>query len=269
MTDLSLSAHDLRFSYEDKEIISNISFEVLPQSITAIVGRNGTGKSTILKLLAGLLTPQAGKIFVGNQELNSLSSTDISKRIAYLGQRNSLAFDLTVRELIQLGVKVISAQGINVSETSINWVVERYGLDELLNTRISLLSGGQRQNAFLAFTMLRKPSYLLLDEPTNHLDIANQIELLSNLRTMIESEALTIVIILHDLNQALKFANNVILLKSNTEVLCGKPSDIIQPRAIEKTMNVNSEILLGSDSAQINFLSNGQSSKQSESLPGH
>jgi iron complex transport system ATP-binding protein len=256
MKDLSLTAHNLRFSYDDKNIISNISFQIPSKSITAIVGRNGTGKSTILKLLAGLLTPQAGKILVGNQELNSLSSIEISKKIAYLGQRNSLAFDLTVNELIQLGVNVISAQGTTLSKKSISWVVKSYGLDELLNTRISLLSGGQRQNAFLAFTMLRKPSYLLLDEPTNHLDIANQIELLSNLRTMTRSKELTIVIILHDLNQALKFANNVILLKSNTEVWCGTPFDIIQPSTIEECMNVNSEILSGSDCAQINFLSN-------------
>ena len=257
MTLSSINAFDLNFKYQYNDIITDISFEIPQGKITAIVGRNGTGKSTILKLLAGLLVPQSGKICIGNQELNTLTRKDISKSIAYLGQTNTLAFDLTVAELLQLGVSVISGHGMNVSNESVNKAVRSYGLNDLLNSRISSLSGGERQNAFLAFTMLRKPSYLLLDEPTNHLDIANQLEFLSKLRFLVNSKDLTVVIVLHDLNHAIKFSDYVILVKSHREVKCGSPIHILQPLAIKESMSANSEILVGSDSSLINFLANG------------
>ena len=252
----SIKAVDLNFRYQLKDIVTNISFDIPQEKITAIVGRNGTGKSTILKLLAGLLVPQSGKIFVGAHELCSLTRKDISKKIAYLGQINTLAFDLTVAELLQLGVSVISGHGINVSKESVDNAFQNYGLNDLRESRLSSLSGGERQNAFLAFTMLRNPSYLLLDEPTNHLDIANQLDFLCKLRFLVESRGLTVIVVLHDLNHALKFSDNTILVKSHREIKCGSPDVIIQPSAIKESMNVNSERLAGSDSPLINFLAN-------------
>ena len=251
-----IKAVDLKFKYQDNDILTNISFEIPKSKITAIVGRNGTGKSTILKLLAGLLVPQFGKIFIGSQDLDKLTYQDIAKKIAYLGQSNTLAFDLTVSELMQLGVNVSLRHGISFSKASLDHSIKSHGLNDLLNSRISSLSGGERQNAFLAFTMLRKPSYLLLDEPTNHLDIANQLEFLRNLRCLVDSQGLTTIIVLHDLNHALKFADNIILVKSNLEIKFGTPSDILRPLAIKECMDVNSEILSGSDSSLINFLAN-------------
>lgn len=251
-----IKAVDLKFKYQDNDILTNINFEIPQSKITAIVGRNGTGKSTILKLLAGLLVPQFGKIFIGSQDLNTLTSQDISKKIAYLGQSNTLAFDLTVSELMQLGANVSLRHGINLSKESLNYSVKSHGLNDLLNSRISSLSGGERQNAFLAFTMLRHPLYLLLDEPTNHLDIANQLDFLTKLRYLVNSKALTIIIVLHDLNHALKFADNIILVKSHLEVKSGSPCDILQPAVIKECMNVDSEVLKGSDSSLINFLAN-------------
>ena len=251
-----IKAIDLKFKYQHDDIITNISFEIPCGKITAIVGRNGTGKSTILKLLAGLLVPQAGNIFIGSQDLNTLTCQEISKKIAYLGQSNTLAFDLSVAELMQLGVNVTSDHGINVSNESVDLAIENHGLNDLLNSRISSLSGGERQNAFLAFTMLRKPSYLLLDEPTNHLDVANQLDFLGKLRCLADSKGLTIIIVLHDLNHAIKFTDNIILVKSHLEIKSGSPSNVLNPAAIKECMNVNSEILSGSDSSLINFLAN-------------
>jgi len=251
-----IKAVDLKFKYQDNDILTNISFEIPKSKITAIVGRNGTGKSTILKLLAGLLVPQFGKIFIGSQDLDTLTCQDIAKKIAYLGQSNTLAFDLTVSELMQLGVNVSLRHGINLSKESLDYSIKSHGLNDLLNSRISSLSGGERQNAFLAFTMIRKPSYLLLDEPTNHLDIANQLEFLSNLRCLVDSQGLTTIVVLHDLNHALKFADNLILVKSHLEIKSGTPSDILQPEVIKECMDANSEILFGSDSSLINFLAN-------------
>lgn len=251
-----IKATDLTFKYQYNDILTNIRFEIPRSKITAVVGRNGTGKSTILKLLAGLLVPQVGKIFIGSQDLNTLTRQDISKKIAYLGQSNTLAFDLTVAELMQLGVNITSGHGINITKESVDVAIKNHGLNHLLDSRISSLSGGERQNAFLAFTMLRQPLYLLLDEPTNHLDIANQLDFLSKLRCLVDSKSLTIIVVLHDLNHALKFADNIILVKSHLEVKSGSPSDILQPEVIKECMNVDSEVLKGSDSPLINFLAN-------------
>ena len=250
-----MSLHNIAFAYDNKAVLNNISLEIPDNCITAIVGQNGSGKSTLLKLMARLQLPDSGKIIFKDKHLSSLSNPELAKNISYLGQFNSLAFDLTVSEILNLGLRAFNIQNIDDAACYIHELSKDYGLNKFLNSNISSLSGGQRQLVFLAYTMLREPSLLLLDEPINHLDIKNQYLFFERLCNLIDKKNISIVVVMHDLNHALKFSD-YISVNYNSSIRFGKTADVLRPCLVNQTMSINSELIDASDSKIFNYIVN-------------
>ena len=244
-----VEAENLFFRFHNRTIINSSSFQIPRAKVTALIGKNGCGKSTLLKLLGKILVPKAGNLYLDNKKLEEYSAFEISAAISYLGQNNKTAFDITVGELIETGAYAISTpKGWNL-----NNYLSRYDLNTLKSTKLSSLSGGQRQLAFLALALLKQPRLLLLDEPTNHLDIKNQITLLESLMTLNQSQNMSIVIALHDLNLAIKYADFVIHIDDNGELTIGLTKDILTMANIKRWYDVDAELLTSSDGQVIHF----------------
>ena len=248
-----IEAENLSFGFNNRTIINAGTFKIYRAKVTAVIGKNGCGKSTLLKLLGKILVPKAGNLYLDNKKLDEYSAFEISAAISYLGQNNKTAFDITVGELIETGACVISKP----KDWNLDAYLSRYDLNILKFTKLSGLSGGQRQLAFLALALLKQPRMLLLDEPTNHLDIKNQITLLESLMMLNKSQNMSIVIALHDLNLAIKYADYVIHIDDDGEFTIGPTNDILTIDNIKAWYGVDAELLTSSDGQVINFPRSG------------
>lgn len=226
-----IKAKNLEFSYEkDKRFINNLNVEIEKGKITTILGPNGSGKSTLLSIFAGLNKPKKGDIIINEKYLKTLSHKYIAKEIATVHQQNNVPSDITVQELVSYGRIPHKRyfQGNNDNDKEIiEWAIKKTGLENFKNKTVMSMSGGERQRAFIAMALAQKSKILFLDEPTTYLDIYHQIEILELVQELNKEEELTVVMVLHDINQAIKYSHNVIVMKQGTVVNYGKSEDVI------------------------------------------
>lgn len=242
---MALAASGLSFSYKSGEpILNKVSFELAPSSILAILGPNGCGKSTLIRLLARKLFYSQGKIELDGKELKQIPLTDFARQVAYVPQSLLTPDEITVEDLVALGRNphqkwwqtALSASGRAVVEKCL----EDFDLQQLRSKKLGLISGGERQRAILAMALCQEPSYLLLDEPTNGLDFKHQLELLHILQHL-KATGLAIGIVLHDLNLAVRLADRACLLtKSNQTALfaCGETESVLTAERLQETFEV-------------------------------
>ncbi|WP_277991715.1 ABC transporter ATP-binding protein [Clostridium botulinum] len=175
-----------------------------------------------------------------------MSNKDIAKEMACLSQHNSAPKDMTIRRIVGFGRNPHKAwfESLNKEdEEIIDWALENTNLKHMENKKITSVSGGERQRAWLAMALAQKPKVLLLDEPTTYLDINNQIEILELVRQLNENLKLTVVMVLHDLNQAAKYSNRVLVLKNGEIQALGKPEEILNKKLIRDVYSVDMNIL--------------------------
>ncbi|SCJ71123.1 Probable siderophore transport system ATP-binding protein YusV [uncultured Clostridium sp.] len=226
-----IKAKNLEFSYEkDKTFIKDLNVEIEKGKITTILGPNGSGKSTLLSIFAGLNKPSNGDIIIEGRSIKNLKYKNIAKEIATVHQQNTVPSDITVRELVSYGriphKKYFQGNNKNDEEV-IEWAIKKTGLTNLKDKIVMSMSGGERQRAFIAMALAQKSKILFLDEPTTYLDIYHQIEILELVQELNKEEELTVVMVLHDINQAIKYSHNVIVMKQGTVVNYGKSEDVI------------------------------------------
>jgi iron complex transport system ATP-binding protein len=197
-----LNMQNVAFNYGDKVILQDVTLAVAPQQITTIIGPNGSGKSTVLDLLSQTRLPSSGMVELGEE------------RVAYLEQHNELFEPLTVSELLDVGM--LNGQGDGALKQK---VMAQLDLDDITDQLVTKLSGGQHQRAWLGYALVQQPDILLLDEPTAALDVHYQVELLETLRNIQRDYQLTIVMVLHDLNQALHYSDWIWLVRGNGEIV--------------------------------------------------
>ncbi|KGM95675.1 iron ABC transporter ATP-binding protein [Clostridium novyi A str. 4552] len=252
-----LKIKDFKIGYDDKVIVKNFSLNVEKGEMLTIIGPNGSGKSTVLKAVGRLLKPMNGVVHLDGKLLQEMSNKEIAKEMACLSQHNSAPKDMTIRKIVSFGRNPHKSwfQGLNKEDEDIvTWAIEKTNLSNMENKNVSDISGGERQRAWIAMALAQKPKVLLLDEPTTYLDINNQIEILELVKELNEKLKLTVVMVLHDLNQAAKYSSKVLVLKDGEIKAKGKPEEILDKNLIRSVYNVDMDILKNQFGEKIIFI---------------
>ncbi len=236
---------NLCLGYGKKTVIKDFTIDIEKGQMVSIIGPNGSGKSTVLKSLAKLLEPQEGIVYIGKNNITHMSNKEVSTSVSILLQHNTYPADISARDLIYYGRlphKKWYQTKDQEDEKIIDWVIKNTNLEELQYKKINCLSGGERQRVWLGVALAQQPKILLLDEPTTYLDISYQLELLELVKMLNQRSDMTVVMVLHDLNQASKYSNRVIVLKEGQIVADGDPKEILNKELIRKVYNVESRI---------------------------
>ena len=252
-----LRGENISFSYvRDKAFIENLNINIPKGKITTILGPNGSGKSTLLSILSTYNKPSKGDVFIGDKNLKTLKTKEIAKLIATVHQHNESPEDLDVKTLISYGRVPHHKHGSNKKdedEKIINWAISSTNLDDIKDKKVMSLSGGQRQRAFIAMALAQETDILLLDEPTTYLDIFHQIEVLDLVKKLNEEYKMTIVMVLHDINQAIKYSDNIVIMKNGKIIEEGTPKSVINEKSIKTVYNVEG-IICNVDKEEMYFV---------------
>ena len=216
--------------------------------IVALVGPNGSGKSTLLRALGRILKPKGGAVMLEGRSLAGLPTREVAQKLALLPQGPTLSNDLTVAELVWMGRSPHQGWfGLPSSgdKEAVDWAARETSITPLLQRNVSDLSGGERQRVWLAMALAQQPRLLLLDEPTTFLDLAHQLELLDLVRYLNAEHGLTVVMVLHDLNQAARYANRVVVLHEGAVYAEGAPADVLTPETLRAVFGIEGEIMAG------------------------
>jgi iron complex transport system ATP-binding protein len=207
-----------------------LSVSIPPGEITAIVGANGSGKSTLLKTFARILKPFSGGVHLDGKEIHSTPTRELARRMSILPQKAQAPEALTVYELVSYGRYPHRRwlRGSSDDDASMTrWALDIVGLGDLRERPVNALSGGQQQRAWIAMTLAQGASYMLLDEPTSHLDTCHQLEIMELLAQLNRDEEKTVVMVIHDLNLAARYAHHMIALKDGRVVAAGSPENVM------------------------------------------
>lgn len=218
-------------------VIDSVSVEIESGSLTTIIGANGSGKSTFLKLLSGVIKNYSGKLFFKNSEFSSINSAELAKSIAYVPQTQELLFSLTVEEMVASGCAPYLDWWGTMSDHHKKTVDASLEICELKHLRkhpVSDLSGGEKQRVWIAKALAQQTECIILDEPTAHLDIKHQLDLFRLLKSLQENENKTIVIACHDLNLAANFGTHSIFFQCGNVLASGKTEEVFKPDILEK-----------------------------------
>lgn len=243
---MNLKADGLTLGYGDYIVLKDINLTIPKNKISILVGSNGCGKSTLLKTMARLLKPIAGKVALGDMNIFERSSKEVAKELSILTQSPEAPSDLTIFNLVKQGrypyQKWFSSWS-KEDEKIVSYALDKTELTDIQHKKLSDLSGGQKQRAWIAMTLAQQTEVILLDEPTNHLDIKYKIEVLDLLKELNKEEKRTIVIVLHDINLAARYADNIIAIKDGKVYAEGAPEDILTEKLIKEVFDINSVIV--------------------------
>lgn len=225
------------FEIDGKTILSptNLSFE--PKKVTTLLGHNGCGKSTLIKLLSRQNTPSKGHVFFDEKPISSYSHLEFAHQVAYLPQHPPITDGVTVRELVCFGRypwKGAFGRYSKQDYAIVDEAIEKVGLSKFAQRFVATLSGGERQRAWVAMLLAQQSQCILLDEPTSALDVAHQHELLALIRELNHSLGLTVIMVLHDVNMAAKFSDRLIALHSGEVIASGTPHEMMTPDTLSK-----------------------------------
>lgn len=227
---------NVSFFYDDKRVLENVSCKLQTGKMTTFIGANGSGKTTLLRILSRALAPTDGEVLLDGKHISQYKAKEYARLVAMVHQKNHAPSDLTVRSLVSYGRVPHSGifGGLNAKDKEkIQWAMEATEIESLANRPIGTLSGGQRQRVFISMALAQDTKVLLLDEATTYLDLRYQVELLRLLRQLNQSFRITIIMVLHDINQAIAYSDEIVALKQGEIILQGKPTQVISSKTIE------------------------------------
>ncbi|MDJ0930605.1 ATP-binding cassette domain-containing protein [Breoghania sp.] len=237
---------DLSFAVKGRTLLHPLSLALSGNGVTGLIGHNGSGKSTLLKLLAPQHAPSAGTIRFHDRDLKAWGQREFARKLAYLPQQAPSASGLLVRELIALGrypwYGAIGRFGSH-DRQKVDEAMEMTSLVPFADRLVDTLSGGERQRVWIAMAMAQDASCLLLDEPTSALDIAHQIEVLSLIACLAHERALAVVVVLHDVNMAARYCDEVLALHSGHLIARDDPHVIMEPAMLEKIYGTRMDVV--------------------------
>lgn len=240
-----IRAEHLQVGYDEKIVIKDLSLTIRQGEVVSILGPNGCGKSTLLKTLSRVLKPTKGSVFVQDHPMDSIPTKALSRKIAMLSQHNEAPAGITVKELVYYGRlphKKWYETKNKEDEEIISWALQHTGLSEYRDRQVSGLSGGERQRVWLAMALAQKPEVLLLDEPTTYLDISHQLELMELIRSINEKFNMTIVMVLHDVNQASEYSDRLVIMKKGEIKGDGEPKKLINEALLRDIYHIQCDI---------------------------
>lgn len=241
-----IQANNLTLTYGKKSVFSNLDVLIPKGKITVFIGSNGCGKSTLLRSLARLLKPQEGHIILDGSDIAKLPAKEVARRLAILPQGPIAPEGLTVQQLVKQGrypYQSFLQQWSREDETMVKKALEVTHMDELAGRSIDSLSGGQRQRAWIAMTLAQNTSTILLDEPTTYLDMTHQIDILDLLFDLNEQENRTIVMVLHDINLACRYAHHIVAVKEGHIYAQGEPENIVNEQLIQDVFDMECQVI--------------------------
>ena len=238
----AMEVRDLSFSYGKNKVLKGISFTIEGGKITTIMGANGCGKSTLFNLMTKNLYPRKGNIFLHGRNIQNFGLKDFAKRVSIVHQYNSSADDITVERLVSFGrtphMKMMQGRS-DEDEKLIEWAMEVTNVEKYRDREVSRLSGEQRQRVWIAMALAQNTKILFLDEPTTYLDIRYQIEILELVKKLNEEYGITIIMVLHDINQAIHFSDRIIGLKDGQVAAQGSPAEVVTPECIRTLYGIS------------------------------
>lgn len=234
---------DITFSYDDKiNRLDNVNGEIKRGEITTIIGPNGCGKSTLLGVMSNNYLPQQGQIILDGKKVREYKPKELAKKLAVVHQENEAPSDMTVEKLTTYGRlphRSMFSTMTDEDEEAVEWALTCTNLQEKRNETIDSLSGGEKQRVWIAMTLAQKTQFLFLDEPTTYLDIYYQYEILALIKQLNHEHGLSIVMILHDINQAIQYSDTIIVMKEGKIILKGSPEEVISEQLISDTYGID------------------------------
>jgi iron complex transport system ATP-binding protein len=212
-----MEAKNLSFSYGEYDFFNDLNISLEDGKITTILGPNGSGKSTLLNLFVRQFSPSKGEIFIDGSSIAKMKQKEIAKRLSVVHQHNIAPGDLTVENLVSYGRVPHQSFWKNKDENDqecIDWAMKSTNIHHLKDKYVNTLSGGERQRTWIAMALAQKTNLLFLDEPTTYLDISYQMEVLNLVKELNRKYGITIVMVLHDINQAMQYSDKLLIMKS-------------------------------------------------------
>lgn len=241
----AIRVENLTVAYENNTIIEGMNLKLPKGKISIIIGGNGCGKSTLLKTISRINKPRTGEIFINDKNIKKVKEKDIAKEVAFLPQGPVCPNGLTVRQLVAYGrfphQKMIGGLNSHDKEV-IDWAIEQTGLKDFADREVENLSGGQRQRAWIAMTLAQETEIIMLDEPTTYLDLSYQLEVLEILEKLNKEKKTTIVIVLHEINNAFRFADHIVGLKKGKVICEGRPIDVITKETLKEIYGIEADL---------------------------
>jgi iron complex transport system ATP-binding protein len=247
---MDIKIENIDFAYNGENVLSNVSTVVRNGDFIALVGPNGSGKSTFVKCLNKILEPHKGVIFLDDKNIKNVSFKDLAKEMAYVPQNEQKSMGVNVFDFVLTGRKpYINWKPTDKDFKKVADILKTLHLEDIAMKDVNKLSGGQSQMVCIARAIVQEPAILLLDEPTASLDVRHQIEILELLKKF-SKQGITVVIALHDINTALKYANKFIMLKDKT-IFAEGGKEIINKENIEKLYEVRIKLIEQEDAIYI------------------
>ncbi|GHC78963.1 ABC transporter ATP-binding protein [Nocardiopsis terrae] len=245
-TDHSLLVEELTLGYKDRDVIESLDLAIPPGRITAIVGANACGKSTLLRSMSRLLTPRSGRVLLDGQEVHRLQPKAVARTLGLLPQSPVAPEGITVSDLVGRGRhphQRMLSRWSRQDDEAVAEALETTRTVDLADRPVDELSGGQRQRVWIAMALAQRTDLLLLDEPTTFLDVSHQVEVLDLLTDLNTARGTTIVLVLHDLNLAARYADHLIALASGRLHAAGPPERVLTPETVHAVFGMHSRII--------------------------
>jgi iron complex transport system ATP-binding protein len=253
----AMEARQVTVGYDKRVVIDGVDLTFTKGQVTCLVGPNGSGKSTLLKACARLLALRGGQVLLEGDDITSISSMEVGRRLAILPQSPTTPSNLTVRELVEQGryphagaLRMLRRQ----DHEAVRRAIESTGLLGFVDRDVDQLSGGERQRAWIALALAQQTPTLFLDEPTTFLDIGFQLEVLHLVKALNEDHGITVVMVLHDLNHAAAYADRVVCLSRGAIVADGAPDEVITPDLLREVFRVEASVVRDPRSGRPVFL---------------
>ena len=238
---MTIIADNIIWKIGKKTILNGVSFEAKPGKMLGLLGPNGSGKTSLLRLVAGLKRPHCGRVMLDETDISKISRRSIAQRIAFVEQHATTNANLKVIDVVKLGRfphRSLFSGWTGMDDTAVEDALERTGMKTKRNDHWQSLSGGEKQRVHIARALAQKPKELILDEPTNHLDIQHQMSLLK----LVSGLPITSIIALHDLNHAAMFCDELIVMKNGKIVATGIPEDVINEQLLRDVFCIEARV---------------------------
>ncbi|WP_331766352.1 ABC transporter ATP-binding protein [Embleya sp. NBC_00896] len=242
----ALEGRGLRLGYRDRVVADGLDLHIPAGKVTALVGPNACGKSTALRALARLLKPTAGAVHLDGEDIATLPGRELALRLALLPQTPTAPEGITVRDLVARGRTPHQRwwrQWSSADDAIVDAALSATGVAALAERSIDELSGGQRQRVWIAMALAQETSVLLLDEPTTYLDLAYQVDVLELVAELNRTDGRTVVMVLHELNHACRYADHLVAMRDGRVVAEGAPADIVTPELVHDVFGLRTAVI--------------------------
>lgn len=240
-----INGENIEIAYEKNMVIKGIDLTIKKGEILSILGTNGCGKSTLLKAISRVIPYKSGTISLEGEIIHNIKSKEFAKKLAFVSQNNEIPDDITVEAFIKYGrmphkrwYEVLNKEDDEI----VVWAMQMCKIEKFKDRKVMSLSGGERQKVWIAMVLAQKTPVLLLDEPTTYLDICHQFEIMELVRELNRELNITIVMVLHDLNQASQYSDRVLVLKDGKKYAEGVTGEVLTPKLVREVYRVESEV---------------------------